>query len=202
MNEINVIHSYFKDLSLIIDKISKKDIENVIQLLDTARNEGRKVFVIGNGGSASTATHFACDLNKYASVEGHRRFRAISLEDNVPLLTALVNDEGWNDVYSYQLENLMDEGDYIIAISVHGGTGKDKASLWSQNLLKAIKMVKSRGGKAIGLIGFDGGAIKEIADACIVVPANSTPQVEGFHLVLTHLICSIIRERLSNKVSK
>lgn len=196
------IESYFKELFTIIEKISKKDIDNVIQLLDTARNEGKKIFVIGNGGSASTATHFACDLNKYTSVEGHRRFKAISLEDNVPLVTALVNDEGWNEVYSYQLENLMDDGDYVIAISVHGGTGKDKAAIWSQNLLKAIKMVQSRGGKAIGLVGFDGGVIKETADACIVVPVNSTPQVEGFHLVLTHLICSIVRDRLSNKVSK
>lgn len=196
------IKSYFKDLSTIIDKISKEDIDGVIQLLDAARKDGRKIFVIGNGGSASTATHFACDLNKYTSVEGKKRFKAISLEDNVPLVTALVNDEGWNEVYSYQLENLMDDGDYVVAISVHGGTGKDNAAIWSQNLVKAIKMVQSRRGKAIGLVGFDGGVIKEIADACIVVPANSTPQVEGFHLVLTHLICSIIRESLSNKVSK
>jgi D-sedoheptulose 7-phosphate isomerase len=197
----NFIKSYFEEVSNIIDKISKNDIDEAIELLDTARKQGKKVFVIGNGGSASTATHFACDLNKYASVEGNKRFRAISLEDNVPLVTALVNDEGWDNVYSYQLENLMDDGDYLVAISVHGGSGKDKAALWSQNLLKAIKMVQSRGGKTVGLVGFDGGLIKEVADVCITVPVNSTPQVEGFHLILTHLICSIIRERLSGKVS-
>lgn len=202
MNSMSEIQSYFKDLSSIIEKISKEDIDNVIQLLDKTRKEGKKIFVIGNGGSASTATHFVCDLNKYTSVEGQKRFRAISLEDNVPLVTALVNDEGWNEVYSYQLENLMDDGDCVIAISVHGGTGKDKAAVWSQNLLKAIKMIQSKGGKAIGFVGFDGGVIKEVADACIVVPANSTPQVEGFHLVLTHLICSIIRDRLSNQAGK
>ena len=196
MKEINSITFYLKNLVGIINKISKQDIDKTIQLLETARREGRKIFVAGNGGSASTATHFACDLNKYTSVDGQKRFRAISLEDNVPLVTALVNDEGWNEVYSYQLENLMDDGDYLVAISVHGGTGKDKAALWSQNLLRAIKLVKSRGGKVIGLVGFDGGAIKEIADVCIVVPINSTPQVEGFHLVLTHMICSILRDRL------
>lgn len=111
-------------------------------------------------------------------------------------MTALVNDEGWDNIYSYQLENLMDDGDCLVAVSVHGGSGKDKAALWSQNLLKAVKMVQSRGGKVVGLVGFDGGALKEVADACIVVPINSTPQVEGFHLVLTHLVCSYVRERL------
>ena len=196
MSSVDFIKSYLKDLSEIVNKISKTDIDKSIRILDNARKEGRKIFIIGNGGSASTATHFACDLNKYTSVEGKKRFRAISLEDNVPLLTALVNDEGWNNVYSYQLENLMDDGDCMVAISVHGGTGKDKADLWSQNLLRAIKFVQSRRGKVIGLVGFDGGAIKEIADACIVVPVDSTPQVEGFHLVLTHLICSSIREHL------
>jgi D-sedoheptulose 7-phosphate isomerase len=197
LNTTDFIQSYFKDVSGIINQISIKDIEKSVELLDKARAEGKKIFVIGNGGSASTATHFACDLNKYTSVDGKKRFRAVSLEDNAALMTALVNDEGWDSVYSYQLENLMDDGDYLVAISVHGGTGKDKAALWSQNLLKAVKMVQSRGGKAVGLVGFDGGAMKEVADACIVVPINSTPQVEGFHLVLTHLICSLIRERLS-----
>jgi D-sedoheptulose 7-phosphate isomerase len=196
MSTINEIQNYFEDLRGIINKISKEDIDKTIQILDTARSRGKRIFIIGNGGSASTATHFACDLNKYASVDGKKRFRAISLEDNVPLVTALVNDEGWDSVYSYQLENLMDDGDCIVAISVHGGSGKDKAALWSQNLLRAVKIVQSRRGKAIGLVGFDGGALKEIADACIVVPINSTPQVEGFHLVLTHLICSLIREQL------
>ena len=196
MSKENSIQSYFEDLTEIINKISKDDIEKVINILDNARKEGRKVFIIGNGGSASTATHFACDLNKYTSVDDKKRFRAISLEDNVPLITALVNDEGWDNVYSYQLENLIDDGDCLVAISVHGGSGKDKAALWSQNLLKAVKMVQLRGGKVIGLVGFDGGALKNVADACIVVPINSTPQVEGFHLVLTHLICSLIREQL------
>jgi len=190
------INQYFDDINSVLKKISKEEILKVINLLDKAREEGRKIFIIGNGGSASTATHFACDLNKYTTVENKKRFRAISLEDNIPLMTALVNDEGWDQVYSYQLENLMDDGDYLVAISVHGGSGEDNAGLWSQNLLRASKMIQAKGGKVIGLAGFDGGALKQIADACIVVPIESTPQVEGFHLELTHLICSAIRQRL------
>jgi len=195
----NEIENYLKDVKKIIEEISREDIDKTIQILDEVRKNGKKIFIIGNGGSASTATHLACDLNKYTSIEGQKRFKAISLEDNTPLLTALVNDEGWNDVYSYQLENLLDDGDCIIAISVHGGTGKDQAGLWSQNLLKAVKMVQERGGKAIGIAGFDGGVLRKNADACMVVPINSTPQVEGFHLILTHMICEIIKRELQNR---
>jgi|TARA_B100001750_G_C15515852_1_gene607116 D-sedoheptulose 7-phosphate isomerase len=197
MNMFNEITDYFAEVKKIIEGISKEDINNAIQILNEARLAGKKIFIIGNGGSASTATHFACDLNKYTSVEGEKRFKALSLEDNIPLLTALVNDEGWDKVYSYQLENLMDDGDYLVVISVHGGAGKDKAGLWSQNLTLAAKMIHDRGGKVIGLVGFDGGAIKSLADACITVPINSTPHVEGFHLILTHMICSIIKDQLS-----
>jgi D-sedoheptulose 7-phosphate isomerase len=196
MNNMPAISQYLEDVKKIADSISREDIDKAIKVLDEARAQNKKIFVIGNGGSASTATHFACDLNKYTSVDGKKRFRVFSLEDNVPLLTALVNDEGWDMAYSYQLENFMDDGDCLIAVSVHGGSGKDKAALWSQNLLRATKMVQERGGKVICLVGFDGGALRTIADACITVPINSTPHVEGFHLVLTHMICSIIREHL------
>lgn len=193
------IKGYLEDLKKITDSISVDDIDKAISILNEARQRGNKIFLIGNGGSASTATHFACDLNKYTSVEGDRRFKAISLEDNTPLLTALINDEGWENVYSYQLENLMDDGDCLVAISVHGGTGKDKAAAWSQNLLKAVKIIQARGGKAIGIVGFDGGVLREVCDASIVVPIESTPQVEGFHLVLTHLICDTLRNAFEKK---
>jgi len=197
MNNIHSISQYLEDVKKIADTISKDDINKAIEILNEARLKNKKIFVIGNGGSASTATHFACDLNKYTSVPEKTRFRVISLEDNVPLLTALVNDEGWDSVYHYQLENLMEDGDYLIAVSVHGGSGKDHAAMWSQNLLRAAKYVQQRGGKVIGLVGFDGGALRTLADACITVPINSTPHVEGFHLILTHMICSIIREKIT-----
>lgn len=87
----------------------------------------------------------------------------------------------------------MEEGDIFIAISVHGGSGADEAGPWSQNLQVAAKFVKDNGGKVVGLAGFDGGVLKQIANACVVVPINSTPHVEGFHLVLTHLICARLR---------
>jgi len=122
----------------------------------------------------------------------------MALTDNAPLISALVNDEGWSNVYTWQLQNLMLDGDLLVAISVHGGSGSDKAGLWSQNLLKAVKFVKDRKGKVLGFSGFDGGALKGASDVCIVVPINSTPQVEGFHSVLTHLLA----ERLHTLIAE
>jgi len=160
------------------------------------------VFVIGNGGSASSATHFASDLNKWVSEDAERKFRAFALVDNIPLVSALTNDNGWGEVYVEQLRNFFRKGDVLVAISVHGGSGSDKAGPWSQNLLKAVKYAKENGGKVVGLSGFDGGMLKKAADACVVVPAESTPHVEGMHLVLTHLMSEQLREMISVKGSR
>jgi D-sedoheptulose 7-phosphate isomerase len=94
----------------------------------------------------------------------------------------------------------MNSGDILVVISVHGGSGADKAGVWSQNLLKAGKFVQENGGKLIGLAGFDGGALKQVADACIVAPVNSTPQVEGFHACLTHMLCDGLRKAIMEAV--
>jgi D-sedoheptulose 7-phosphate isomerase len=191
------VESYFGEMKEIIDAISREDIDFVIELLFKAWKQRRTVFLMGNGGSASTATHFACDLSKCTIVDDKPRFRVICLNDNIPLTSALINDEGFDNLFSEQLKNLMREGDFLIAISVHGGKGEDKAGLWSQNLLKAMHLAKEEyQATTIGFSGFDGGALNEIADACIVVPFDSTPQVESFHLVLEHLICNCLKEKI------
>lgn len=199
MNNSEFIDSYMSEVQKVVETISRSDIDKVIQLLYEAWKNNSTVFIAGNGGSASTCTHFAADLNKYVSSEAHHRFKAIALVDNIPLVSALTNDEGWSDIYSYQLENFMKEGDVFVAISVHGGSGSDSAGPWSQNLLKAVQVTKEKRGKVVGLIGFDGGMLRQVADASIVVPANSTPQVEGFHVVLTHLISARLKEAIGNK---
>jgi len=192
-------NDYLEEVSGIAGKLDRSPIDGAIAILYEAWKNDNQVFVIGNGGSASTSTHFACDLNKWVSDAAGRKFRAFSLVDNIPLMSALTNDNGWSDVYYEQLRNFFRKGDVLVAISVHGGSGSDKAGPWSQNLLKAVKYAKENGGKVVGLSGFDGGVLKTASDACIVVPADSTPHVEGMHLVLTHLMCEQLREKISAK---
>lgn len=200
MNPKTFIQEYLQELYTTTDKVNQEDISNALTLLYTAWQQGKQVFIAGNGGSASTATHFTCDLSKYTAVEGKPRFKAYCLNDNIPLVSALTNDLGWDNVYYEQLRNLMQSGDLLFLISVHGGSGADKAGIWSQNILKAAKYVQENDGKVLGLSGFDGGALKQIADVCIVAPVHSTPQVEGFHVVLTHLLCAGLKQKIVETV--
>lgn len=190
---------YLDEVVHIASRLDRSSIDRAIALLYEAWKGDSQVFTIGNGGSASTATHFACDLNKWVSDEAERRFRAFSLVDNIPYVSALTNDNGWGEIYYEQLRNFFRRGDVLVAISVHGGSGSDKAGPWSQNLLKAVKYAKENGGKVVGLSGFDGGVLRTASDACVVVPAESTPHVEGMHLVLTHLMCEQLRALISSK---
>jgi len=192
------VSSFLTEFADVARRISEDDINKAIELLFEAWKQGSKIFIIGNGGSASTATHFACDLAKTTAVEGKKRFKVTSLTDNVPLLTALTNDNGFASIFVEQLKNLLEKDDVLIAISVHGGSGQDKAGLWSQNLLAAIQYAKDNHARTIGMAGFDGGAFKTMTDVCIVVPANSTPYVESWHATLEHLICSSLKERIQN----
>ncbi len=195
-------NQYLGEVAQIVSKLDRGSIDKAVAILYEAWKSDKQVFTLGNGGSASTATHLACDLDKWVSDKADRKFRAFSLVDNIPLVSALTNDAGWSDIYYEQLKNFFRRGDVLVAISVHGGAGSDKAGPWSQNLLKAVKYAKENGGKVIGLSGFDGGALKIVSDACVVVPANSTPHVEGMHLVLTHLMCEQLRGLISKKTKK
>jgi len=200
--ELARTQEYLEEVSQIATKLDRGSIDRAIAILYEAWRSDKQVFTIGNGGSASTATHLACDLNKWVSDEASRKFRAFSLVDNIPLVSALTNDNGWGDIYSEQLRNFFRKGDVLVAISVHGGSGSDKAGPWSQNLLKAVKYAKDNDGKVVGLSGFDGGVLRTASDACIVVPAESTPHVEGMHLVLAHLMCEQLRGLISAKAER
>ncbi len=196
---IDTIQQFFGAIKDICDSISLKEIEEAVDVLFDAWKNEKTIFIIGNGGSASTATHFAADLVQCTLSPHTKRVKAVSLFDNVPLTSALVNDRGWDAVYLEQLKTFAVEGDVCIGISVHGGAGKDKAGAWSQNLLQGLQYVNDLGGKTIGLIGFDGGAMKGLVHVPIVVPANSTPLVEGFHVVLHHLLASSLKQRIEQE---
>jgi D-sedoheptulose 7-phosphate isomerase len=191
------IDTFMAGCEQILRQLDRDSIEGAMDALFRAWQEDRTVFTIGNGGSAGTASHLASDLNKMTALPDCRRMRVMSLVDNICLFSTLVNDDGWENVYTEQLTNFYRPGDMLVAVSVHGGAGKDKAGAWSQNLLKAIQWVKDHGGTTIGLSGFDGGAMKEVCDVCIVVPYNTTPHVEGWHVVLHHLLAFGVAERIA-----
>lgn len=188
------VEQYLQEMTRVVRATSAETLASFIDVLAEAWRGGHTVFTCGNGGSAGTASHFAADLAKYTWQEGRPRLRAVSLCENPSLLTALVNDSGFDQLYSWQLESLMRPGDVLIAISVHGGNGREKAGPWSQNLLRAADAAHRMGGKVLGLSGFDGGALKEIADVCVVVPANTTPLVESFHVCFHHLVAARLRD--------
>ena len=159
-------------------------------LLDCYRARGR-VFTMGNGGSASTAQHFACDLAKYVIPNGHRPFDVRCLTDNAPLYTAWANDAEKEDVFVNQLRELISEKDVLLAISVHGGTG------FSADLVRAIRYANHVGSRTIALVGFDGGILHRECTCSILVPIRSTPQTEAIHLVVEHLLMDLIKEDLA-----
>lgn len=203
--KIEYIDKFLQGVIEICQNISQRDIDAFIKLLIQAWFEKRTIFICGNGGSASTASHFTADLNNCLSdVEGAHMLKVICLNDNMARFSALTNDRGWENVYTEQLRNYFKPGDLVIGISVHGGSGKEKAGVWSQNLLKALQFSKDNGGKALGLSGFDGGAFKTLCDVNVIVPYNTTPHVEGFHMVLHHLVYDAIPKKIASfiKASK
>lgn len=203
----NHIKSYLEEAARILSEISPEHINNFINVLFEAWKRRNFIYIIGNGGSASTSIHFAADLNnvtrKFEEFNPHLpRFKAISFNENPSRNSALINDEGWDRVYTEQLKNFFGPGDVVIAISVHGGSGSDRAGTWSQNLPNALQYAKDHGGKTLGFTGFDGGIMKSICDVNVNIPANSTPHVEGLHVVFQHLVFQELQERIGNYVKE
>jgi D-sedoheptulose 7-phosphate isomerase len=174
--------------------------EMVECLLGVWRNR-RIVYVMGNGGSASTASHFAADLAKYTIREGKPRFKVLGLTDNVPLVSAWTNDGGFGSIFAEQMAAWLEPGDCLVGFSVHGGSGSGDAGPWSQNMVRAIQAAKDVGASTIGFSGFDGGAMAKMADFCLTVPVLvdelGTPIVESVHVLLHHLLVHTLRERIA-----
>jgi D-sedoheptulose 7-phosphate isomerase len=160
-------------------------IGRVGQVLEDARRSNRTIFILGNGGSASTASHLANDLGLGPRHRGGKAYRAISLTDNVAFLTAAGNDIGYDLIFTEQLKTLLQRGDVVIAISASGN---------SPNVLRAVEYANKRGAFTIGLIGFDGGALKKLANDCIHIatPHGDYGPVEDVHLILGHLVTSYL----------
>lgn len=181
---------YFSLLSRVIRDVPTEQIDQISHVLLRAYEEGRTIFLFGNGGSASLASHFACDLGKGTTHPGsaQRRFRVIALTDNIPLLTAWANDASYEEIFAEQLRNFVSPGDVSIAIS---GSGN------SPNILKALQLSRLSGAFNIGLTGFEGGKMKCLCDLCMVVPSDNMQLIEDVHLSVAHSIFTIVRHHIT-----
>ena len=183
------IQKYLDEVGEVVKNLPQTEIDRTIDILTRAQVEGRRIFVMGNGGSAAMASHFACDLSKGTVQEGKKRFKVISLNDNVPLLTAYANDFGYETVFAEPLASLAEPGDVAMAISSSGN---------SPNVLRAMDVARELGLTTVGITGFVGGKLKEKVDVCIIVPAqgqncNGMQLVEDGQWVVLHTIFVAIR---------
>ena len=183
---------YVANLKRTLDKMPWDRLEQVVDVLDAARLAGHQVFIFGNGGSASTASHMACDLGKNTVMPGTPRLRTLSLNDNMALFSALGNDYGYENVFVEQLHNLVDAGDVVIAISASGN---------SSNVLKAVALATERGATTVGICGYAGGKLAKIVNYAIVAENDCIEQVEDIHVILEHMITSAMRQRMRAAVA-
>lgn len=189
VQDISSAKQYFEAYRDVVGELPYGRIEQAIEELVRCYQADSNVFLFGNGGSAALASHFACDLGKGTIVEGngHKRFRVLSLTDNLPLLTAWANDSSYDMVFAEQLRNFIRPMDVAFAIS---GSGN------SPNVLRALEAARAAGAFTIGLTGFQGGRMKALCDLCVVVPSDNMQVIEDFHLAVSHAIFSVVRRRL------
>lgn len=190
-NAATFAEAYLAYLKGVLDGIEVAAVAHFIDTLLAARARGATVFFIGNGGSAATASHFANDLS-FGTNDYERPFRVVSLTDNVPVLTALSNDFGYDEIFVRQLRVHGKEGDVLVAISASGQ---------SPNLLKAFKFAAQAGIRTVAITGFDGGELRQMADESIHVatgPKEYGP-AEDAHMVLDHLIYSYLRRAVGHE---
>lgn len=179
--------AYLEEFACLVRRIDVQSISRVTRVLDDARKSGATIFIAGNGGSASIASHWVNDLGKATKCSGHPPMRVQSLSDNVSWLTALANDEGYERAFAGQLENFAKPGDVLIVISSSGN---------SMNLVRAVELAKTRNVHTVGMLGFSGGTLKSMVDEYILVETGKGAYglVEPAHEMLCHLITKCLAE--------
>ena len=182
-----LISNYLNDQITCLNKLSDDCnlFALVVEKLLDARSSDSLVISMGNGGSASTASHFTADLLKTAIIQDQKRFCALCLTDNIPVMTAWSNDTSYDEIFKEQLRNFVKKDDVVIVFS---GSGTSK------NVIKALELAKESGAYLIGFTGMSGGDFTEICDICIKIPSTNMLTIESFHLMLCHVIISCIRE--------
>ena len=184
------IKNYIKTLQSVLDQLDHSAINSVLNLLVQATEMGKTIYIFGNGGSAATASHFQNDFNKGISEYTEKKFRFQCLNDNIATVLAIANDISFDEIFRFQLDGRLQEGDLVIAIS---GSGNSK------NVLYAAEYAKKQGNMVIGMTGFNGGQLKEICDVCLHAPINSMQITEDIHMIFDHLMMSVLYETLAGR---
>jgi D-sedoheptulose 7-phosphate isomerase len=183
----NIAQNYVAELRGVLAELDLDAVAAAAAVLLDAYENGRTVFICGNGGSASTASHMAADLGKNTVAAGKPRLRVISLNDNMAWFSALANDLGYDGVFVEQIENLLQPGDVLIAISASGN---------SPNVVRAAEFAKAHGGRVLALVGFQGGRLRELAHQVVHLKCDDYGPVEDGHLVLNHIFTETLRQRI------
>lgn len=186
------IDTYLTELARVLDAMPREPLEETVDLLLAARERDATIFVIGNGGSAATASHIGNDLNKLTIVPGEKRFRCLPLTDNVPLVTAWANDNGYETSFVEPLRNFMRRGDVVIGISTSGNSG---------NVVCALEYAKREGAATILFGGSNGGGLcRPFVDVCVLPPTEHQGMQEDMHLIFNHAVANVIRDQLRARV--
>ncbi len=176
---------YLSEVEQMLRAIALPDLRRALDILEAAYYDGRRLFIMGTGGSAATASHFALDLAKNTIMSGAPRVKAISLTDHVPLITAWSNDTHYEHIFAEQLANLLEPGDVVIGISTSGN---------SPNIINAVKLARQQRAATIGLLGAQGGQLKRLVDVYVLAHGQNIEQEEDAHMILAHVITRHMRE--------
>lgn len=182
MDYTEEIIKYITQEQKVLESLDVAAINDTLNLLEQTFEAEKMIYIFGNGGSSATASHFQNDFNKGVSEHTDKKFRFLCLNDNVSTMMAIANDIGFDEVFRFQLQGRLSEGDIVIAIS---GSGN------SRNVINAVEYAKENGNKVVGLTGFGGGRLSEIADISLHAPVNSMQITEDIHMIFDHLMMSI-----------
>ena len=183
-----LIKTYLDEVAGIVSKLPPEVIDDLVQTIKQAYEDGKQVMICGNGGSAATASHIACDFQKGIGSLTDRKFRVIAFTDGMPTITAWANDTEYANIFAEQVSTWADPGDVLIAISGGGN---------SPNVLRAVEVAKAKGVTTIGLSGIGGGKLAKMVDKSLIVPSDNMQQVEDVHVVLAHLIYTCLYREIS-----
>jgi len=185
-------YNYKKEFIETIDSLDFEVIDKIYKTMEDARKNGNQIFLIGNGGSASSASHWACDFIKGVNAGESIRYRLMALTDNIPLITAYGNDVEFEEIFVEQLKNFLNPGDIVIGLSVSGA---------SENIVRAFQYAKDNGAVVISLIGSQEGRMKDFSDLSLIISSNNYGVVEDAHMYVNHVISQYIKQTNQQKVT-